>query len=239
MIRFLLTISVICAFGAGALGLFNREKLTRLTQDLAAARQEGDHAKQAAAGLDQRLRSSDERQAGELKMLQDQQQKLGADLAGTRTRLNQAVEQLDAREKENRALTTALAEAGRNVQREQRAENERNALAGRLVRVENTLNQLRIIAAAVPTRTKTKLPPPIEGSILSMNPDAQALTISLGTDSGVGANARLAVVKNGQNSQELRVVSAERDSCVAEFISEAPENFAKVAVGDLVVPSTR
>ena len=52
MVRFLLTVSVICVFGAVALGLFNREKLTRVTQDLAAARQEDERAKQAAAGLD-------------------------------------------------------------------------------------------------------------------------------------------------------------------------------------------
>jgi hypothetical protein len=239
MLRFLLTVAVICAFGAGALGLFNREKLTRVTQDLAVARQESERAKKAAAGLDERLRLTDERQTGELNALQEQQQKTSAELAGTRTRLNQATEQLDAREKENRALTAALAEAGRNVEQKQRAENERNALAGRLVRVENTLNQLRISAASMPTRTRSTLPPPVEGSILSMNPDARALTISLGTDSGIGANARLEVVKNGQSLQALRVVSAERDSCVAEFVNPAPENFAKVAVGDLVVPSTR
>ncbi|HEY0790154.1 MAG TPA: hypothetical protein VGD78_03725 [Chthoniobacterales bacterium] len=239
MLRFLLTVSVICAFGAGALGLFNREKLTRVTQDLAAARQESERAKQAAAGLGERLRLNDERQTGELNALQDQQQKASADLTRTRTRLNQAVEQLDAREKENRALTAALAEAGRNVEQKQRAENERNALAGRLVRVEDTLNQLRISAAGIPAGTRTALPLPIEGSILSMNPDAQALTISLGTDSGIGANARLEVIRNGQGLRELRVVSAERDSCVAEFVTSAPENFAKVAVGDLVVPSTR
>ena len=165
---------------------------------------------------------------------------MSAELATTKTRLKQLTDQLDTREKENKALTAALTEAGRNIEQKQRAETERNALAGRLIRVENALNQLRIsMAATGSTKSKLKSTPQIEGTILSMNPGAQALTISFGIDVGARPNARLAVIKNGMTLSQLRVVSAEKDSCVAEFVSAAPENFAKVAVGDPVILSTR
>lgn len=241
MLRFLLTVALLCALGAVGFGYFNRAKLSRLAQDLASARQEDNQSKTALAQLQERLKGAQERQAGELRILQDQQQKAAADLAAARTRLKQVTEQLDGRDKENKALTAALTEAGRNIEQKQRAEIERNALAGRLIRVENTLNQLRISMAANATgaRAKPKPTPQIEGTILSMNPGAQALTISLGTESGVVPNARLTVIKNGVTLRQLRVVSVEKQSCVAEFLSAAPENFAKVAVGDPVILTTR
>jgi hypothetical protein len=72
-----------------------------------------------------------------------------------------------------------------------------------------------------------------------MNPGAQALTISLGRNAGLAPNARLTVIKNGVTLSQLRVVSVDKESCVAEFVSAAPENFAKVAVGDPVTLATR
>ncbi|MBV9492584.1 MAG: hypothetical protein JO069_23070 [Verrucomicrobia bacterium] len=240
MVKFLLTVALLCVLGTVGFGYFNRTKLARLRQDLVLARQEGEESKKVAAQLQQRVQSGAERQAGELKIMQDQQQRLSAELANTKVRLKQVTEQLDAREKENKALTAALTEAGRNIEQKQRAETERNALAGRLIRVENVLNDLRLAQAGTgPARPKGRLSSQVEGTILSMNPAAQALTISLGTDVGVGPNAHLTVLKNGLTLSQLRVVSAEKDSCVAEFGSASPENFAKVAVGDPVVLSTR
>lgn len=240
MVRFLLTLALFCALGTVGFGYYNRAKLGRLVQDLASARQENDRTKTAMAQLQQRLKSGEERQAGELKIMQDQQQKLAADLAAAKTHLARATEQLDFRDKENKALTAALTQTGQNIEQKQRAESERNALAGRLIRVEDTLNQLRLsMVAAATARGRPRAVPPIEGTILSMNPGAQALTISLGSDAGLAPNARLMVVKNGVTLSQLRVVSVDKDSCVAEFISAAPENFAKVAVGDPVTLAVR
>lgn len=240
MVRFLLSLALLCALGTVGFGYYNRAKLGRLVQDLASARQEGDRTNKAIAQLQQRLKSGEERQAGELKIMQDQQQKLATDLATTKTQLNRATEQLDLRDKENKALTAALTQAGQNIEQKQRAESERNALAGRLIRVEDTLNQLRLsMATASAARGKPKAPPPIEGTILSMNPAAQALTISLGSNAGIAPNARLTVTKNGVTLSQLRVVSVDKESCVAEFVSAAPENFAKVAVGDPVTMAAR
>jgi SMC interacting uncharacterized protein involved in chromosome segregation len=240
MVRFLLTLALLCALGTVGFGYYNRAKLGHLVQDLASARQEDDRTKTALAQLQQRLKSGEERQAGELKIMQDQQQKLAADLAATKAHLNRATEQLDLRDKENKALTAALTQAGQNIEQKQRAESERNALAGRLIRVEDALNQLRLsMVAAAAAKGKPKAVPPVEGTILSMNPGAQALTISLGSDAGLAPNAHLTVIKNGVTLSQLRVVSVDKDSCVAEFISAAPENFAKVAVGDPVTLATR
>lgn len=240
MVRFLLTLALLCALATVGFGYFNRAKLGRLVQDLASVRQEDDRTKAAMVQLQQRLKSGEERQAGELKIMQDQQQKLTTDLTATKARLGKATEQLDLRDKENKALTAALTQAGQNIEQKQRAESERNALAGRLIRVEDTLNQLRLNLAATPAaRGKPKAGTPVEGTIISMNPGAQALTISLGSDAGVAANAHLTVLKNSVTLSQLRVVSVEKDSCVAEFISAAPENFSKVAVGDPVTLAIR
>ncbi|MBV9999780.1 MAG: hypothetical protein JO015_11800 [Verrucomicrobia bacterium] len=240
MVRFLLTLALLCALGTVGFGYFNRAKLGRLVQDLASVRQENDRTKAAMAQLQQRFKGGEERQAGELKIMQDQQQKLTADLTATKAHLSRATEQLDLRDKENKALTAALTQAGQNIEQKQRAESERNALAGRLIRVEDTLNQFRLNLEATPAaKGKPKAGLPVEGTIISMNPGAQALTISLGSDAGLAPNARLTVLKNGVTLSQLRVVSVEKDSCVAEFISAAPENFSKVAVGDPVTLAIR
>jgi len=79
----------------------------------------------------------------------------------------------------------------------------------------------------------------LEGSILSINQEAKALTVSLGSDAGVGTNSRLTVMKNGEKLTQLRVVSVESNSCVAEFASASPDNLTKVAVGDAVLLATK
>jgi chromosome segregation ATPase len=139
MVRFLLTLALLCALGTVGFGYYNRAKLGRLVQDLASARQEDDRTKKAIAQLQQRLKSGEERQAGELKIMQDQQQKLASDLAATKAHLDRATEQLELRDKENKALTAALTQAGQNIEQKQRAESERNALAGRLIRSKTRL----------------------------------------------------------------------------------------------------
>jgi hypothetical protein len=139
------------------------------------------------------------------------------------------------RDNENKALTAALTEAGKNLEQKQRAEDDRQALAQRLIAVEGELNQGRIAAG----KWKGKLAPPVEGSVLSINPEAKALTISLGTDAGVTVNSRLSVERNGQTVSQLRVVAVETNSCTAEFAAPGPDNLLNVAVGDQVILNTK
>src|SRR2546423_596905 len=69
--------------------------------------------------------------------------------------------------------------------------------------------------------------------------EAQALTVSLGSDIGLTPKSRLKVEKNGEVISELRVVSVDKNSSTAEFLSNGPENFARVSVGDPVVFTKR
>ena len=77
------------------------------------------------------------------------------------------------------------------------------------------------------------------GRLVGMDRDAQALMVSLGSDLGVATNMHLTVEKNGQTVGQLRVVSVDKNSCVAQFIADGPENFARVSVGDPVSITVR
>ncbi len=157
------------------------------------------------------------------------------ELNSTKAKLNQATEQLTARDSENKALTAALTEAGRNLEQKQRAEEDRQALARRLIDVEDELNQFRLAA------NKGKIKPRFHwrGAFFRSTRRPKPVTVSLGTDSGVATNSRLTVVRNGEKLTQLRVVSVEPNSCVAEFASASPDNLSKVAVGDSVLLATK
>jgi chromosome segregation ATPase len=235
MIRFLLVVSIFCALGAAVLGFLNRAKLTRLSEDLSESRSAGAQAGTQLNDFQQKLKQTEDRLSTQERLTQQERDARSTELNVTKGKLNQATEQLTARDSENKALTAALTEAGRNLEQKQRAEQDRQALARRLIDVENELNQFRVAA----NRAKLKTPVPLEGSILSINQEAKALTVSLGTDSGVATNSRLTVVRNGEKLAQLRVVSAELNSCVAEFASAAPDNLSRVAVGDSVLLATK
>ena len=235
MIRFLLVISIVCALGAAVLGFLNRAKLTRLSDDLSDSRSVGAQAEKRLNDLQQKLKQTEDRLSTQERLTQQERDARTGDLNATKAKLNQATEQLTARDSENKALTAALTEAGRNLEQKQRAEQDRQALARRLIDVEDELNQFRMAA----NKAKTKTAVPLEGSILSINQEAKALTVSLGTDSGVVTNSRLTVVRNGEKLTQLRVVSVEPNSCVAEFASAAPDNLSKVAIGDSVLLATK
>jgi septal ring factor EnvC (AmiA/AmiB activator) len=235
MIRSLLVVSIFCALGAAVLGFLNRAKLTRLSDDLSESRSTGAQAGTEVTELQQRLKQTEDRLATQERLTQQERDSRSAELNTTKGKLNQATEQLTARDSENKALTAALTEAGRNLEQKQRAEQDRQALARRLIDVEDALNQFRLTA----NKAKTRPLVPLEGSILSINQEAKALTVSLGTNSGVAANSRLTVVRNGEKLAQLRVVSVEPNSCIAEFASAAPDNFSKVAVGDSVILATK
>ena len=302
MIRFLLVVSIFCALGAAVLGFLNRAKLTRLSEDLSESRSAGAQAGTQLNDFQQKLKQTEDRLSTQERLTQQERDARSTELNATKGKLNQATEQLTARDSENKALTAALTEAGRNLEQKQRAEQDRQALARRLIDVEDELNQFRVAAnraklkTPVPlegsilsinqeakaltaalteagrnleqkqraeqdrqalarrlidvedqlnqfrvaaNRAKLKTPVPLEGSILSINQEAKALTVSLGTDSGVATNSRLTVVRNGEKLTQLRVVSAELNSCVAEFASAAPDNLSKVAVGDSVLLATK
>jgi septal ring factor EnvC (AmiA/AmiB activator) len=235
MIRFLLVVSIICAMGAAVLGFLNRAKLARVSEDLSEARSASAQSGTQVNDLQRRLKQTEDRLSTQERLTQQERDSRSADLNATKAKLNQATEQLTARDSENKALTAALTEAGRNLEQKQRAEQDRQALGRRLIDVEDELNQFRLAA----NKAKIKPAVSLEGSILSINQEAKALTVSLGSDSGVGANSRLTVIRNGEKLTQLRVVSVEPNSCVAEFTSAAPDNLSKVAVGDSVLLATK
>ena len=235
MIRFLLVVSIFCALGAAVLGFLNRAKLARLSEDLSDSRSASAQTGTQLGNLQQKLKQTEDRLSTQERLTQQERDSRSSELNVTKAKLNQATEQLTARDSENKALTAALTEAGRNLEQKQRAEQDRQALARRLIDVEDELNQFRLAA----NRTKVKAAVPLAGSILSINQEAKALTVSLGTDAGVTANSRLTVVRNGEKLTQLRVVSVEPNSCVAEFTSAAPDNLSKIAVGDSVLLATK
>jgi vacuolar-type H+-ATPase subunit I/STV1 len=235
MIRFLLVVSIFCALGAAGLGFLNRAKLTKLSEDLGESRSANAKTGTQLNDLQQKLKQTEDRLSTQERLTQQERDARSSELNTTKAKLNQTTEQLAARDSENKALTAALTEAGRNLEQKQRAEQDRQALGRRLIDVEDELNQYRFDA----NKAKLRPPVPLEGSILSINQEAKALTVSLGTDSGVAANSRLTVMRNGEKLTQLRVVSAGLNTCVAEFASAAPDNLSKVAVGDSVLLATK
>jgi septal ring factor EnvC (AmiA/AmiB activator) len=241
MARFLLIVAMLCAIGAAGLGFYNRDKLTRINQELAAS---VDRTKKMQAKLDdlqKAMQQMGQQIESQERANEQQRDAINSELASTKTKLAQLTDQIAAREKENQELANQLADARRNLDQKKQAEDDRQSLAVRLINVENTLNQLRLNATSA---SKTKAKPPVtpvtlEGTVLSMNRDAQALMISLGSDLGVAPNMHLTVEKNGQMVGQLRVVSVDKNSCVAQFVSDGPENFARVSVGDPVSITVR
>ena len=234
MVRFLLAAAVLFALFSAGFGFFNRSKLASLNQELGEALQKSQQIQAQLKDMQVKLKQTEERLATQEKLTQQERDSRNGELNATKAKLNQVTDQLNARDSENKALTAALTETGRNLDQKQQAENDRQALASRLISVEDELNQLRLLS-----RGKTKAAVQLEGSILSMNRDARALTVSLGTDVGVTTNTRLTLMKKGEKPSQLRVVSVDSSSCVAEFVSAAAENFARVSVGDPVILTTR
>jgi chromosome segregation ATPase len=247
MVRFLLIVAMTCAIGAAGLGFFNREKTTKLKTDLIAEKDRSNKLEiladdlqqkmlQAEESLQQNLEQAKEKAENQERLYQQERDNLNSEVNAAKSKLDQLTEQFNQRENEIKGLTTALADANHNLDLKKRAEDDRQLLANRLINVEFELNQLRMAAAE---KDKNKTPPVLYGTILSMNRDAQALTVSLGSDMGVTAKSHLKVEKNGVTISELRVVSVDKRSCTAEFLSNGPENFARVSVGDPVVFTKR
>jgi len=238
MARFLLIIAMFCAIAAAGLGFYNRDKLTRLTQDLASS---ANHTKQLQASLDdlqKKMQQMGQQIESQGRANEQQRDAMNSDLSSTKTKLAQLTDQVAARDKENQELANQLADARRSLDQKKQAEDDRQAISVRLINVENTLNQMRL--NAVPSgKSKSKTQVTLEGTVLSMNRDAQALMVSLGSDLGVTTNMHLTVEKNGQTVGQLRVVSVDKNSCVAQFVADGPENFARVSVGDPVSITVR
>ena len=238
MARFLLIVAMFCAIGAAGLGFFNRDKLTRINQELVAS---VDRTKKLQAKLDElqkAMQQMGQQIESQERASEQQRDAINSDLASTKTKLAQLTDQTAALQKENQELSNQLADARRNLDQKKQAEDDRQSIAVRLINVENTLNQLRLNAAST-SKNKAKTPVTLEGTVLSMNRDAQALMVSLGSDLGVTPNMHLTVEKNGQTVGQLRVVSVDKNSCVAQFVSDGPENFARVSVGDPVSITAR
>ncbi len=236
MVRFLLSVAMTCAIGAAGLGFFNREKVTKLTTDLAAEKDRSNKQQTQTDDLQQKLQLAEERIGNQERVSQQERDNWNSELNATKTKAEQLTEQLNQRENEIKGLTTAIADANHNLDQKKRAEDDRQMLANRLINVEDELNQLRLLSAE---KDKNKIAPVLRGTILSMNREAQALTVSLGSDVGLSTKSHLKVEKNGETISQLRVVSVDKNSCTAEFLSNGPENFARVSVGDPVVFTTR
>jgi septal ring factor EnvC (AmiA/AmiB activator) len=238
MARFLLIVAMLCAIGAAGLGFFNRDKLTRINQELTASAERTKKLQAKLDDLQKAMQQMGQQIEGQERANEQQRDAINSELASTKTKLAQLTDQVAAREKENQELANQLADARRNLDQKKQAEDDRQSLAVRLINVENTLNQLRLNATTA-SKTKSKAPVTLEGTVLSMNRDAQALMVSLGSDLGVATNMHLTVEKNGQMVGQLRVVSVDKNSCVAQFVSDGPENFARVSVGDPVSITVR
>jgi septal ring factor EnvC (AmiA/AmiB activator) len=242
MARFLLIVAMFCAIGAAGLGFFNRDKLTKMNQELADS---VDRSKKSQAKLDELQKTMQQMgQQIESQQHSNEQQRdaMNSDLSSTKTKLAQLTDQIAARDKDNQELANQLADARRSLDQKKQAEDDRQSLAVRLINVENTLNQMRLNAAPTgksKSKVQVQAQVTLEGTVLSMNRDAQALMVSLGSDLGVATNMHLTVEKNGQTVGQLRVVSVDKNSCVAQFIADGPENFARVSVGDPVSITVR
>jgi seryl-tRNA synthetase len=233
MARFLLIIAMFCAIAAAGLGFYNRDKLTRITQELASS---ADRTKQLQAKLDdlqKTLQQMGQQIDTQQRSSEQQRDAMNSELSSTKTKLAQLTDQVAARDKDNQELANQLADTRRLLDQKKQAEDDRQSLSVRLINVENTLNQMRLNAASK-EKSKSKTQVTLEGTVLSMNRDAQALMVSLGSDLGVTTNMHLTVEKNGQTVGQLRVVSVDKNSCVAQFVADGPENFARVSVGDPV-----
>jgi hypothetical protein len=236
MVRFLLTVAMTCAIGAAGLGFFNREKVNKLTADLTTERERSSKLQALSDDLQQKLLQAEEKTDNQERLAQQERDSVSSEVSAAKAKLDQITDQLNQRENEIKGLTTALTDANHNLDQKKRAEDDRQMLANRLISVDDELNQLRIAAAE---KDRNKTPPLLRGTILSMNREAQALTVSLGSDIGLTPKSRLKVEKNGEVISELRVVSVDKNSSTAEFLSNGPENFARVSVGDPVVFTKR
>jgi septal ring factor EnvC (AmiA/AmiB activator) len=242
MARFLLIVAMLCAIGAAGLGFYNRDKLARLTQDLASSVNKTKQLQAKQDDLQKTLQQMGQQIENERHTNEQQRDAMNSELTSTKTKLSQLTDQIAARDKDNQELANQLAEARRGLDQKKQAEDDRQSLAVRLINVENTLNQMRLNAASKEKekeKNKSKAQVTLEGTILSMNRDAQALMVSLGSDLGVTTNMHLTVEKNGQTVGQLRVVSVDKNSCVAQFVADGPENFARVSVGDPVSITVR
>src|SRR6516162_2633250 len=195
MVRFLLVVAFFCALGAAILGFANRAKLLRLNQELSDAESARDDAlgkvsdiqqrlEQKLSDVQQRLKQTEDRLSTQERLTQQERDSRNGELNATKAKLNQLTEQLTARDSENKALTAAITEAGRNLEQKQRAEEDRRALAKRLIETEDLLNQYRIAE----NESRSQDAADLEGSVLSINRDAKALTVSLGTNAGIAPN---------------------------------------------------
>jgi myosin heavy subunit len=229
MVRFLLSVALLCTLLSAGLGFFNRTKFSVLSDAFGRTQQQIQANQNQLKDVQDKLGQTQERLATQERLTQQERDGRNAELNDTKTKLNQVSDQLARLQNENKGLTAALTEAGRNLDQKQRAEEDRQALASRLLQVEADLNEMRMNS-----RARTRAPIDLDGSILSINREAKAVTVSLGKNVGLTPGTRLTVKKEGETLTQLRAVSVENDTSVAEFVSPTPDIFTRVAVGDTV-----
>jgi septal ring factor EnvC (AmiA/AmiB activator) len=231
MARFVLIVGVVCALLAAVLGFYNRAKFLRMRTELAGTREGLRKAGDEIQRLNARNLATQKAFANQAQANQQDRDKLTTQMNEAVAQAKQLRDQLAAKDNENKGLTTALAEAGQKMNQREQTEADRDRLANRLLEVETAYNQLLLQQAhAKPSPS----PPILEGTILSINREAKAMTVSVGSSVGLTVNSRLTLAKSDDKFGRLRVVSVEKNSCVAQFVSNEAENIGRVAVGDAV-----
>src|SRR5258708_23384986 len=147
MVRFLLIVAMTCAVGAAGLGFFTRERLTRFTADAGAEKERSNKLQALSDDFQQKLLQAEEKIADQERVAQQEHDNWNSEVSAAKAKVDQLTEQLNQRENEIKGLTTAIADANRNLDQKKRAEDDRQLLANRLINVETELNQLRVIAA--------------------------------------------------------------------------------------------
>jgi hypothetical protein len=231
MARFLLIVGVVCALLAAVLGFYNRAKFLRMRTELAGTREGLRKAGDEIQRLNARNLATQKAFADQAQANQQDRDKLTTQMNEAAAQAKQLRDQLAAKDNENKGLTTALAEAGQKMNQREQTEADRDRLANRLLEVETAYNQL--LTQQVQAKPSPS-PLILEGTILSINREAKAMTVSVGSSVGLTVNSRLTLTKSDDKIAPLRVVSVEKNSCVVQFVSNEAENIGRVAVGDAV-----
>src|ERR1700730_11811943 len=97
MVRFLLTVAILCALGAAILGFTNRAKLLRFNQELTETQSARNDAQNKLNAFRQRLKQTEDRLSTQERLTQQERDSRNGELNATKAKLNQFTEQLTGR----------------------------------------------------------------------------------------------------------------------------------------------
>src|SRR5260370_41949024 len=103
------------AAGGAGLGFFNREKVTSLSADAAAEKERSNKLQALSDDLQQKLLQAEEKIADQERVAQQEHDNWNSEVSAAKAKVDQLTEQLNQRENEIKGLTTAIADANRNL----------------------------------------------------------------------------------------------------------------------------